>query len=57
MKKEADDLFAHLMGVLRYEQSEMNMYGKKVKLPRLQAWFADENMVCKCEYKLVSVFV
>jgi len=46
-ESEAKSLYDHLMEVLNFEQSEISMYGKKIKLPRLQAWFAEEGMVVK----------
>ena len=43
----ATALFEKLLGSLQWEQSRLNMYGRSVAIPRLNAWYADE----RCEYR------
>ena len=42
-KKLCRELFEEL-STLNYTQGEINIYGKKTKLPRLQSWMSDENI-------------
>ncbi|CAF4352315.1 unnamed protein product, partial [Adineta steineri] len=46
-KEEGDALFNHLMKELNFEHTVISIYGKPVKLPRLQSWFAEEGLVVK----------
>ncbi len=39
--QEAQQLFASLSGSLAWEQSTITLYGKSVKIPRLNAWYGD----------------
>ncbi|MGH1486719.1 MAG: alpha-ketoglutarate-dependent dioxygenase AlkB family protein [Cellvibrionaceae bacterium] len=45
---EADALFVLLKEQVKWQQSTINLYGKTVKIPRLNAWYGDEN--CPYEY-------
>ena len=40
---EADLLFNELQRDIMWEQEEIEMYGQKYKVPRLTAWYGDEN--------------
>lgn len=45
--READLLYKQLAAELNWEQSVISLYGKATKIPRLNAWYADEG----CDYK------
>lgn len=45
---EADALFAVLKEQVKWQQSMISLYGKTVKIPRLNAWYGDGN--CPYEY-------
>jgi alkylated DNA repair dioxygenase AlkB len=45
---EASLLYEILKEQIAWQQSEINIYGKRVKIPRLNAWYGDEN--CPYEY-------
>ncbi|GGD48722.1 alkylated DNA repair protein [Lacimicrobium alkaliphilum] len=38
---EADSLLAVLQGTLAWRQDSIRIYGREVKIPRLQAWYGD----------------
>ncbi len=40
---EADQLFDELRQTLQWRQDHIKMYGKAVKIPRLQAWYGDKS--------------
>lgn len=40
---EADNLFQQLSTQINWQQESIIMYGKKVTVPRLVAWYGDEN--------------
>lgn len=40
-KEESGSLFKQLLNEVEWSQDEINCYGKKVKLPRLTAWYGD----------------
>lgn len=42
-KDESDFLFESLLQKVIWEQESMNIYGKKVYLPRLTAWYGDKD--------------
>ncbi|MEO0442619.1 MAG: alpha-ketoglutarate-dependent dioxygenase AlkB [Pseudomonadota bacterium] len=44
---EAQQLFINLRQSIEWEQSVINMYGRAVKIPRLNAWYGDDN----CPYR------
>ncbi|EGG13935.1 alkylated DNA repair protein [Cavenderia fasciculata] len=46
-RDQAGILFRHLMNVCKFEQAEMMMRQKPVKLPRLLAWMADKEVTEK----------
>lgn len=41
--KTADQLLSHFTQALAWEQPSIKMFGKLVKVPRLQAWYGDES--------------
>lgn len=43
---QADDLLSRLQQALHWEQSSIQMYGKPVRIPRLNAWYGDPD----CDY-------
>jgi len=45
---EASSLFTHLREGLEWQQSLISLYGKQVKIPRLNAWYGDSH--CSYEY-------
>lgn len=46
-QSEADSLFKRLRASVAWEQSTINMYGKAVRIPRLNAWYGDKG----CAYR------
>jgi alkylated DNA repair dioxygenase AlkB len=42
-ENESRRLFQQLISSIEWKQEELSMYGKKVKTPRLTAWYGDEN--------------
>lgn len=46
--EDASLLFAHLREALLWQQSLISLYGKQVKIPRLNAWYGDAH--CSYEY-------
>lgn len=40
-KKESDMLYNYLIENINWQQDHMRIYGKKVELPRLTAWYGD----------------
>ncbi len=40
---EASQLFSQLKQEVNWQQSTINLYGKQVKIPRLNAWYGDEH--------------
>ena len=42
-QSEADHYYRLLAQGLAWRQDEITIFGKKVKIPRLQAWYGDEN--------------
>lgn len=42
-KAEADRLFAELMNGISWKQDVIRMYGKEIPLPRLSAWYGDDD--------------
>lgn len=43
-KKHADQLFDELTSTMSWSQSDLMMYGKKLKTPRFQCWMGDHNV-------------
>ena len=43
--KAADNYYVHLRDSLVWRQDHIKMYGKEVKIPRLQAWYGDPEAV------------
>lgn len=43
--QQADFYFARLMNSLAWQQDEITLYGNKVSLPRLQAWYGEPEAV------------
>lgn len=43
--KEADCFFQQMQQTLRWRQDDILMFGKRVKIPRLQAWYGDNNLL------------
>jgi|TARA_R110002124_G_scaffold154361_4_gene321361 alkylated DNA repair dioxygenase AlkB len=41
--QEADAYYQQLLASLAWRQDDIKMYGKQVKIPRLQAWYGDED--------------
>tara|TARA_R110000744_G_scaffold160969_7_gene277371 strand:+ start:5596 stop:6228 length:633 start_codon:yes stop_codon:yes gene_type:complete len=41
--QEADTYYKRLLESLAWRQDDIKMYGKQVKIPRLQAWYGDED--------------
>ncbi len=39
---EADELLVQLKGEIAWEQQELTIFGRRVKAPRLSAWYGDE---------------
>ncbi len=39
--KTADESFSELKKTVRWQQSMLNMYGKSIAIPRLNAWYGD----------------
>lgn len=39
---QADDYFEFLRDQIDWQEQEMTLYGKKIKIPRLTAWFSEE---------------
>lgn len=42
-KDEADRLFAQLLNSIAWKQDVIRMYGKEIPLPRLSAWYGDDD--------------
>lgn len=42
--KEADCFFQQMQQNLQWRQDDISMFGKRVKIPRLQAWYGDSNL-------------
>ncbi|AWL10949.1 DNA oxidative demethylase ALKBH2 [Saliniradius amylolyticus] len=42
-RAQADELLAQLMTQLHWRQDRICLYGKKVNIPRLQAWYGDSS--------------
>jgi len=43
-KEESDSIFDYLLTTLEWQQSDIKIYGKVVKSPRLQTWMAEEGI-------------
>ena len=43
--EQADRVFTELRDTLAWRQDHIKMYGKEVKIPRLQAWYGDKEAV------------
>jgi alkylated DNA repair dioxygenase AlkB len=43
VKSEADNILQKLTNEIEWRQEKMKIYGKEVNLPRLTAWYGDEN--------------
>jgi len=42
-KPEADQLLQSLLANIEWQQDRIKMYGKEIPLPRLSAWYGDDN--------------
>jgi alkylated DNA repair dioxygenase AlkB len=42
-KIESDRIFKTLMEAIQWKQDKINMYGRELPLPRLSAWYGDNN--------------
>ena len=42
-QKESDLLFKHLIENITWKQDHINMYGRLLELPRLSAWYGDDD--------------
>lgn len=42
-KKESDKIFKTLLETIEWKQEKIMMYGKELPLPRLSAWYGDNN--------------
>ena len=43
-ENDADALMQRLMSDLRWRQDDIKMFGRTVRIPRLQAWYGDANV-------------
>ena len=44
-KKESDEFFVSLARDIKWQQDEIRMFGKKMPIPRLNAWYGDAGKV------------
>ena len=42
-KAESDRIFKTLLETIEWKQDKIRMYGKELPLPRLSAWYGDNN--------------
>lgn len=42
-KVESDNIFKTLMETIQWKQDKINMYGRELPLPRLSAWYGENN--------------
>ena len=42
-KVESDELFDILLNTIEWKQDKIKMYGRELPLPRLSAWYGDNN--------------
>lgn len=43
-KEESDRIYKSLMETIQWKQDKIKMYGKELPLPRLSAWYGDNNV-------------
>ena len=43
-KVESDQLFQELLSGIKWRQDKMKLYGKEIDLPRLTAWYGDDQL-------------
>ena len=51
---QADDFFQQLMSDLQWQQDDIKIFGRTVRIPRLQAWYGDQNVKYRYSGRLLQ---